>query len=223
MPPGMNGAAQTEQTPGFASGPASGLASAGGGTTAELVSLYFDEVRALAAAQMRGERVEHTLQPTALANEAFLRLSWQTGGTGEAGQAGESGGSAEAWRDKSHFLFAASVAIRRILIDHARGRGSTKRGGKVRRVPLEEGRIADGMGGAAADPEGLDLIGLDEVLAELRQRHPRQAAVVEMRFFGGLTEARIALVLGVTERTVRSDWAFARAWLHRRLRTGDGG
>ncbi len=214
MPPGPNAAAQDGQTP--------GLASPGGGTTAELVSLYFDEVRALAAAQMRGERVEHTLQPTALANEAFLRLSWQTGGTGEAGQAGESGGPEEAWRDKSHFLFAASVAIRRILIDHARGRGSTKRGGKVRRVPLDEGRVADGVNGA--DPEGgLDLIGLDEVLGELRVRHPRQAAVVEMRFFGGLTEARIALVLGVTERTVRSDWAFARAWLHRRLRTGDGG
>jgi RNA polymerase sigma factor (TIGR02999 family) len=168
-------------------------------SAAELVELYFDDLRALAAAQMRHERAEHTLQPTALANEAFVRL------------AGESG---QTWKGRDHFLFAASMAIRRILIDHARGRACVKRGGAVRRERLDEACVG-------VEAPGWDLINLDRELEELTGLHPRAAAVVQMRFFGGLTEARIAAILGLTERTVRKDWAFARAWLHRRLRTGE--
>lgn len=170
-------------------------------TAAELVELYYHDLRALAAAQMRRERAEHTLQATALANEAFVRLA------GELGQA---------WKGRDHFLFAASVAIRRILIDHARGRGCVKRGGAGRRERLDEACIG-------VEAPGWDLINLDREIEELTALYPRPGAVVQMRFFGGLTENRIAAILGVTERTVRKDWAFARAWLHRRLRTGDGG
>jgi RNA polymerase sigma-70 factor, ECF subfamily len=187
-------------------------------STSELVALHLDDLRAMAAAQMRGERAEHTLQPTALAHEAFLRLSGEPGTPEDGGAAGPAGGL---WHDKAHFLFAASVAIRRILIDHARARNSVKRGGGLRRDMLDEAVLA--AGDSVADGLGCDPSDLDGALEELKELHPRPAAVVQMRFFGGVTEARIAMMLGVTERTVRKDWALARAWLHRRLRTGDCG
>jgi RNA polymerase sigma factor (TIGR02999 family) len=170
-------------------------------TAAALVELYFDDLRALAAAHMRRERAEHTLQPPALANVVFVRLGGEWG---------------RGWTGREHFLFAASVAIRRILIDHARGRGCVKRGGGVRRERVDEGSLE----APGCDVAG--LVNLDREVEALTALHPRPGAVVQMRFFGGLTEAKIAAILGVTERTVRKDWAFARAWLHRRLRGGEG-
>jgi len=162
----------------------------------ELAPLVYDELRRLARGYMRWERSDHTLQPTALVNEAYLRLIE---------------GAPVSWKDRTHFFAVASQLMRRILVDHARARNAEKRMGVGRKVSLDE---------ALGFPEqkGVDLLALDEALERLEERDPRQARIVEMRFFGGLSEEEIASHLGISARTVRREWSVARAWLYKEIR-----
>jgi RNA polymerase sigma factor (TIGR02999 family) len=164
---------------------------------AELLPLVYDELRALAQRQLRQERPDHTLQPTALVHEAYLRLI---------------GGSEVQPEDRNHFFALAAQAIRRVLVDHARARGRCKRGGGRARVPLEE--IAPPMAPPDTD---LDLLALDEALSRLAEVHPRCARVVELRYFGGCTKEEVAQLLDVSSGTVERDWRIARGWLFRAL------
>lgn len=161
------------------------------GALERLLPLVYDELRRLAEIQLRGERAGHTLQPTALVHEAYMKLA----------------GGDLSISDRAHFLAIASRAMRQALVDHARRRDRAKRGGGLRPVTL--------TGGSWSEALDLDeLLALDAALEELE---PRQRQVVEGRFFGGMTEDEVASVLGVTRRTVRRDWVKARAWLYRRL------
>ncbi|MBL8990574.1 MAG: sigma-70 family RNA polymerase sigma factor [Phycisphaerae bacterium] len=164
--------------------------------TEELFPLVYDELRALAQRHMAAEREGHTLQATALVNEAYLRLV----GSGDAG-----------WESRGHFFGAAAQAIRRILTDHARSRGRLKRGGGARGVELDEAMLTTGEEG------GVDLVALDEALRNLAAADAHKARVVELRFYAGLTVEQTAMALGVSQSTVARDWQFARAWLHREL------
>ncbi len=157
-----------------------------------LDSELYVELRRLAEGAMRSERREHTLQPTALVHEAFMRLLKD---------------QAVDTDHRSHFLAASAVVMRRILVDHARGRLAQKRGGGERRVPL------------AIDPvqPGLDILDVHESLQELALQNPRAADVVEKKFFGGMNYAEIGEQLGVSSRTVQEDWKFAKAWLYRAM------
>lgn len=163
-----------------------------------LIPLVYDELRRLAGRFLDGERHDHTLQPTALVHEAFLRLA---------------GGSVPRWQDRVHFFAVAAQVMRRLLVDHARARRSAKRGGSVRRLPLEAALEIGGP--AAADPELLLL--LDEALVELAAHDPRKARIIELRFFGGLTLEETAEVTGVATSTVILEARLARAWLFRRM------
>lgn len=160
-----------------------------------LLPAVYDELRSLAERHLRQERRNHTLQPTALANEAYLKLVRNTD---------------IHWRDRIHFFGAAGQAIRRILIDHARGRRRRKRAGH--RVELSFDSVAE-----ITDQSAEDLIALDNALNRLLAEAPRKAHVVELRFFSGLTAEETASILGVTVRTVERDWRYARAWLFREL------
>jgi RNA polymerase sigma factor (TIGR02999 family) len=151
----------------------------------------FEALRALAAARLRSESPGHTLQPTALVNEAYLRLSPQ---------------DRAACGGREHFLALASQAMRRILVDHARTKNRLKRSGGAARVPLDEVEII-------VDGVGIDLEALDTALTALATLSPRQARVVELRFFGGLEVEEVAKLLDVSEGTVKGDWRLARAWL----------
>jgi RNA polymerase sigma-70 factor, ECF subfamily len=161
-----------------------------------LMNVIEPELRRLASAHMRRERDGHTLQTTAVVNEAFLRLFGKD--TVREGQ----------WNHRQHFLAAASQAMRRILLDHARAKQAEKRRGIS--VPLE---FAD-VGQAGANP---DVIDVHTALEEFTQIAPRQARLVELRYFGGLTLEEAAEVLGISARLADKDWALARAWLRRRL------
>ena len=157
----------------------------------ELLPLVYDELRAIAQSYLASERRGHTLQATALVHEAYLKLVDQ---------------SRVQWRGRSHFFAVAAQAVRRILVDHARSKGAAKRGGDRRQVELAE----------AVEPEGkstVDLVALDDALHRLRHLNERQARIVELRFFAGLTIDEIAEVLSASPRTVDSDWRMARAWL----------
>jgi RNA polymerase sigma factor (TIGR02999 family) len=155
----------------------------------------------IAARHMRGERPGHTLQPTALVHEAFLRLV---------------GGDAS-FDDRAHFLRAASRVMRRVLVDHARARDAAKRGaGGGLRVTLDES-IAASAGHDGDDDRVVELLALDDALARLAAAEPRWAQVVELRVFGGLEVTEVARALGVSTPTVKRDWAFAKAWLAREL------
>jgi RNA polymerase sigma factor (TIGR02999 family) len=169
------------------------------GARDELVALVYDELRSLATWHLRGERTGHTLQPTALVHEAWLRLA---------------GREAETWADRGHFLRVASQAMRRILVEHARARNAEKRGGRGRRLPLED---ADVPASAIAP----DLLDLDEALTRLASIHERMGQVVELRYFGGLTVEETAGVLATSPMTVKRDWQAARAWLKTELGRGD--
>jgi RNA polymerase sigma factor (TIGR02999 family) len=162
---------------------------------AALLPLVYDELRALAAARMAEERVGHTLDATALVHEAYLRL------VGPAGSR---------WDGRGHFYAAAAEAMRRILVDHARTRAAAKRGGAVQRVPL-------GDDGPAAPEAGFDLLALDEALTKLAAADPQAAALVNLRYFAGLTVPQAADSLGVSPRSADRLWAFAKAWLYREL------
>jgi RNA polymerase sigma factor (TIGR02999 family) len=147
---------------------------------------------------MRGERPGHTLQPTALVNEAYLRLA---------------GVTQIQWRDRAHFLAVAARTMRRILIDLARAKGYQKRGGRPPKVSLDDVDVA-------APDAGHDVVAVHEALDTLAQQDARKAQVVELRFFGGLTVEETADVLGVSPETVHRDWKFARAWLLEMLASG---
>lgn len=155
-----------------------------------------EPLRAVARRFLSRERRSHTLQPTALVNEAYLRLA--------------SGARRARFRDERAFLAAAAVAIRRVLVNHAKARAALKRGGGRERMPLDDSLLA------APEPS-IDLVALDEALRELKRLDPRQCRVVELLFFGGLSIDRTASVLGVSPSTVDSDWAMARAFLRRRV------
>jgi RNA polymerase sigma factor (TIGR02999 family) len=160
--------------------------------------LVLEELRAVAGARLRGEAPGHTLQPTALVNEAYLKLA----------------ASPEVdWRDRAHFLAVAARAMRQVLVDRARRRKADKRGGGVRPATLTDGSLlASGQG-----PTAEELLALDAALDALGRIQPRLRQVVELRYFGGLADAEIGEVLGVTRRTVQRDWTKARAWLHAEL------
>jgi len=165
------------------------------GALEELWPIVYDELRRLAAAQLRRERAGHTLQPTALAHEAWLRLV---------------GAEDVAWQGKAHFLAVAARVMRRVLVDHARRRDASKRGGERRRVSLSDATPSF----AAPD---VDLLALDEALTELAALDDRKARVVEFRFFCGMSLPDVAEALAVSRSTAEEDWYFARAWLARRL------
>jgi RNA polymerase sigma factor (TIGR02999 family) len=162
-----------------------------------LFAVVYDELRRLAGAALRRERPDHTLQPTALVHEVYLRLADEPGAW---------------WENRAHFLAIASKAMRRILVEHARGRNAQKRGSG--KVPLS---IDDVEPAAPANVEALDLVVLDEALARLSALDPRQARIVELRFFGGLTVEETATVIGASPRTVKREWQMSRAWLKREM------
>lgn len=175
------------------------LAAAGRGdaeAAARLFPLIYDELHRLASGYMRRERSDHTLQPTALVHEAFLRLF----GGDEAGP----------FENREHFMAAAALAMRRILVNHAKARDAKKRGGG-RPVRILDDAVA------AFDDRASDLLMLDEALERLASHDAQQARLVEMRFFGGMTAEQCATVLGVSRRTVHYEWAHARAWLRSQL------
>jgi RNA polymerase sigma factor (TIGR02999 family) len=159
-----------------------------------LYALVYEELRRIAHRQLRGERPDHTLGTTGLVHETYLKLIDQT---------------RVEWRDRAHFYRVASWAMRRILVDYARRYGALRRGGGLRRVPLDEE--------SALLEREESLLALDEALERLAAVSKRLSQVVECRYFGGLTEAETAEALGVTTRTVQRDWAKARGWLHLEL------
>lgn len=162
----------------------------------KLIPLVYDELRRLAAAYMRRERVDHTLQATALVNEAYMKLVEQR---------------AVDWQSRAHFFGIAAQLMRRILIDHARGHLRQKRGGEHIVVSLDEDFIL-------SERQGDELLAVDESLNQLAKIDPRQARVVELRFFGGLTVEEAAQVLGISPKTVKRDWNVAKAWLYADLK-----
>lgn len=164
----------------------------------ELLPALYNELRRLAARSLRAERAGHTLEPTALVNEAYLRLSTQ---------------SRVHWRDRAHILGAAATAMRRILVDHARARDAEKRGAGAERVELEEGLT----GASLEAPQSADLLALDAALEQLAEVDPRMVRVVELRYFAGLSIEETADALGISIATVKREWTMARAWLHREL------
>ncbi len=164
---------------------------------ARLVPLIYEELRAIAAREMRRERGEHTLQPTALVHEVFLRLVDKAD---------------LSWQNRAHFLSIAAQSMRRILVEHARHRKRLKRGGSAERVTLDDQF-------AAPDQDPPDLIDIDSALERLTQFDARKGRVVELRFFAGLSVEETARVLGISEATVKREWQFAKAWIQRELTT----
>lgn len=162
-----------------------------------LLEAIYDELRSLARAQMNAERPGHTLDATALVHEAYLKLVRQT----DAG-----------WKDRAHFFSAAAVAMRRILIDHARARLRDKRGGGAARAALDPDRLAKG-----AELDDVELVSLGEALDELEVCDPLGARIVAMRYFADMEIEQIAAVEGIADRTVRRRWHLARARLFQRL------
>ncbi|HEV7991166.1 MAG TPA: ECF-type sigma factor [Gemmatimonadaceae bacterium] len=171
-------------------------AHAGDATAVERVfPLVYDELRRLAHAQLRREPDGHTLVTTELVHQAYLQLVGQ---------------SRVQWQGRSHFMAIAATAMRRILVDHARSYGSVKRGGLMRRVPMDSVELA-------TESRAELLLALDEALERLRALDERQARVVECRFFAGMTEEETAEALGVNARTARRDWSKAKSWLYQEL------
>jgi RNA polymerase sigma factor (TIGR02999 family) len=161
---------------------------------AQLIPLVYDELRRLAGSYMRSERPDHTLQPTALVHEAYLRLIGQESN----------------WKGRAHFFGVAAQQMRRILVDHARKHQAAKRAGRQSRVSFEDVL-------AVAVERPAQLVAVDEVLDRLAAEYPRQARVVELRFFGGYTEDNVAEILAISAETVKRDWRFARTWIGREV------
>jgi len=159
---------------------------------AEVLPLVYDELRRLAALYLLRERHDHTLQPTALVHEAYLRLVDQRQVN---------------WRNRAQFVGLAAVMMRRILVNYARDRAAGKRGGDLQRVPLSD---ADEPG----RPQDVDVIVLHDALDQLSAIDPRKSRIVELKFFGGLTTNEIAEILQLSPATIERDWSFARAWLY---------
>ncbi len=162
---------------------------------AELLPLIYGELRRLAEARMAGEKPGQTLQATALVHEAYLRLV----------------GDELSWDGRAHFFGAAAEAMRRILIDRARAKGTAKRGGSWRRVALDPAALT-------LDEVPAELLDLDEALERFAAEDPLKARLVELRFFGGLSMAEAAGLLGISTATATRHWAFARAWLYREIK-----
>jgi RNA polymerase sigma factor (TIGR02999 family) len=160
-----------------------------------LMPLVYDELRRLARYYMRRERPGHTMQTTALVNEAYLRLIDQ---------------KSVRWQNRAHFFGIASQMMRRILVDHARSRHYAKRGGGAEKVSLDEAMIV-------SEERASDVVALDDALKSLEAIDQRKSQIVEMRFFGGLSIEETAEVLGVSPGTVMRDWTLAKAWLHREI------
>jgi RNA polymerase sigma factor (TIGR02999 family) len=166
----------------------------------KLIPIVYDELRRLARGYMRRERPDHTLQTTALVHEAYLRLAKQENVN---------------WQSRSHFVGVAAQLMRRILIDHARGHLRDKRGGEKPVLPLNDALVFS--------PEhSRELLRLDEALKRLSNLDARQSRIVELRFFGGLSVEETAELLGISPKTVKRDWAVAKAWLHGELSAADG-
>ena len=166
----------------------------------QLLPLVYEELRGLAEQYLRQERAGHTLQPTALVHEAYLRLVNESGAT---------------WKNRGHFFAIAARAMRRVLIESARRHKAQKRGCDLERVSLHEGTLAD----QRAD---VDVLDLNDAMTRLADMDARKAEIVEMRFFAGLTNEEVADVLGLSRKTVVEDWTVALAWLSRELRKGLG-
>jgi RNA polymerase sigma-70 factor, ECF subfamily len=170
----------------------------------QLMPLVYDQLRKLAAVRFDRERGNHTLQPTALVHEAYLRLVDQR---------------RVRWQNRAHFIGVAAQLMRRILIDHARGRDAIKRGGEYDKVTISDEILE------SASPDGttpgtteIDVLALDQALARLTAIDAQQGRIVELRFFGGLTVEETAQVLGISPATVKRDWRLAKVWLHREMR-----
>jgi len=161
----------------------------------KLLGLLYKELHLLAKRYMRHERQDHTLQPSALINEAYLRMV----------------GNGTDWQNHQHFIGVAANVMRRVLVDHARAHNAGKRGGDLRRVELEEGV-------AFSSERSIEVIAVDDALAELQAVNPRQAQVVELRYFAELTDEQIAAHLNISTRTVQRDWLLAKGWLSHRVR-----
>jgi RNA polymerase sigma-70 factor, ECF subfamily len=163
-----------------------------------LIPLVYDEMRQLARGYLHRERPDHTLQPTGLVHEAYLRLVDQT---------------VTSWQNRAHFLAVAAQAMRRILVNHARKRRTEKRGGTWEKLEYDDGEGTPAVSRTVA----INLVALDEALHDLAKLDVRQSQVVELRFFGGLTNEEVGEVLQITPRTVIREWKMARAWLHREI------
>jgi RNA polymerase sigma-70 factor, ECF subfamily len=164
----------------------------------DLLPLVYAELHRLAKAYMRRERPDHTLQATALINEAYLRLVKEDAD----------------WNNRSHFIGVAAMVMRRVLVDHARAHNADRRAGGLKRVEMSDDLVIS--------VEQLDeVVLLDDALTKLAKEKPRQARVVELRYFGGLAVEQISDLLGIAPRSVRRDWSLARIWLFRELRPGE--
>jgi RNA polymerase sigma-70 factor, ECF subfamily len=166
---------------------------------AELTPLVYDELRRIAHRHMGGQRPDHTLQTTALVNEAYLRLADQTNPN---------------WQSRAHFFAVAARAMRQIVVDYARSQQSQKRGGGLLRIELDEAAIV-------SPAESKEIVDLHEALERLATLDSRKAQVVELKFFGGLSYDEIAEVLKIARMTVRRDWEFAKLWLYTELHSVD--
>ncbi len=162
-----------------------------------LLSLVYDELRRIARQYLRKERSDHTLQPTALVHEAYLKLIDI---------------SDISWQDRAHFFAVASNVMRHILVDHARARATDKRGGDAQRIELEDAVKFSGE-------TDIDLLALDEAMKLLAEFDATQSKIVELRFFGGLTIEETAHVLGISPATIKREWTMAKAWLFKRMKT----
>lgn len=169
------------------------------GALEDLMPVVYAELHRLARARLRGERADHTLQATALVNEAYVRLVGQT---------------RVRWQNRAQFFGTAAQFMRRILVDHARDRLSAKRGGGAPRVQLDEALLA-------TRERGIDLLALDEAIERLELLDERQGRLVVLRFFGGLTIEAVAAVLDISPATAKREWTTARIWLRRELSAGD--
>jgi RNA polymerase sigma factor (TIGR02999 family) len=167
----------------------------------KLTPLVYGELRKLARRYMRRQRQDHTLQTTALVNEAYLRLI---------------DSSRVRWQDRAHFFAVSAQLMRRILVDFARAQGNLKRGAGEQRIALDSAP-------EISVERGADLVALDDALNTLSAMNPRQSRIVEFRYFGGLSEEETAEALKVSPRTVRRDWSLARAWLYRELSREENG
>ena len=164
----------------------------------DLLTVVYDELRVMAGRYLRGERPDHTLQATALVNEAYLRLVDR---------------KTASWASRAEFYKLAATVMRRILVDHARKHRAKKRGGGARKMRLEPDMVA-------SSEEDLDLVALDEALNKLAEVDPRKSRVVELRYFVGLNMDETARTLGSSLRTVEREWTMARAWLFREIQGG---
>jgi RNA polymerase sigma factor (TIGR02999 family) len=170
---------------------------------AKLMALVYDELHRVAVRYMRKERKDHSLQPTALVHEAYLRLTHQ---------------QPKSWKNRAHFFAVAALLMRQILVDSARRRSALKRGDRRRFVSLDEAALHASHHVMIDAEQSEDLIALDDALIALEAASPRRSRIVELRFFAGMTTKEIAQALDISERTVDREWAAAQAWMYARMR-----